>query len=111
MGNNYDGGYGGMFRQWLACDRPQPYNSFGNGSAMRISFIGEHYDNADDVVKFAKQSAAVTHNHPEGVKGAIGTAACASMVNLVEKVNKKSMIMFIDFMGMKININILFQCH
>ena len=44
MGNNYDGGYGGMFRQWLACDRPQPYNSFGNGSAMRISFVGEHYD-------------------------------------------------------------------
>ena len=80
MGNNYDGGYGGMFRQWLACDRPQPYNSFGNGSAMRISFVGEHYDNANDVVKFAKQSAAVTHNHPEGVKGAIVTAACASMV-------------------------------
>ena len=80
MGNNYNGGYGGMFRQWLASDRPQPYNSFGNGSAMRVSFIGEHYDNADDVVKFAKQSAAVTHNHPEGVKGAIITAACANMV-------------------------------
>ena len=80
MGNNYNSGYGGMFHQWLASDRPQPYNSFGNGSAMRVSFIGEHYDNANDVVKFAKQSAAVTHNHPEGVKGAIITAACANMV-------------------------------
>ena len=68
-----------MFRQWLACDRPQPYNSFGNGSAMRVSFVGEHYDNADDVVKFAKMSALPTHNHPEGIKGAIVTAACAAM--------------------------------
>ena len=74
MGNNYKCGYGSMFRQWLACDQPQPYNSFGNGSAMRISFIGEHYDNIEDVIKFAKQSAVVTHSHPEGVKGAIITA-------------------------------------
>lgn len=85
MGNNYNSGYGGMFRQWLACDHPQPYNSFGNGSAMRVSFVGEHYENADDVIKFAKQSAAVTHNHPEGVKGAIITAACASMIKFDRK--------------------------
>ena len=78
-GNAYHAGYGGMFNHWLSDSNPKPYNSFGNGSAMRCSYIGEHYDNAEDVVKYAKMSAAVTHNHPEGIKGAVVTAACVAM--------------------------------
>lgn len=79
MGNSYNRGYGAMFYNWLKSDNPQPYNSFGNGSAMRVSFIGEYYDNPKEIFKYAKMSAAVTHNHPEGEKGAIVTAACIAM--------------------------------
>ena len=49
MGNNYEGGYGGMFREWLHSNKPKPYDSFGNGSAMRVSFVGEHYDNMQSI--------------------------------------------------------------
>jgi ADP-ribosylglycohydrolase len=67
-------GYGGFFRQWMASDDPQPYNSFGNGSAMRVSPIGWAFDNIDNVLHEAEASAAVTHNHPEGIKGAQAVA-------------------------------------
>lgn len=72
-------GYGGMFRQWIKDASMGPYGSFGNGSAMRIAYVGEAYDNAEDVIEIAKQSALVTHNHPEGVKGAVVTAMCVFM--------------------------------
>jgi ADP-ribosylglycohydrolase len=64
-------GYGGMFRRWIDTENPQPYNSFGNGSAMRISPIGFAYDTLDETLEMAKKSAEVTHNHPEGIKGAM----------------------------------------
>ena len=51
-------------------DNPQPYNSFGNGAAMRVSPIGMWFDNREDVLEHAKLSAACSHNHPEGIKGA-----------------------------------------
>lgn len=73
-------GYGGMFRQWIKDASMGPYGSFGNGSAMRIAAVGELYDSAEQVIHFAKQSAQVTHNHPEGVKGAVVTAMCIFMV-------------------------------
>ena len=68
-------GYGGMFRQWLRSDDMGPYNSFGNGSAMRVSPVGFAFDSLDRVLEEAKSSAEVTHNHPEGIKGARATAA------------------------------------
>ena len=68
-------GYGGMFRSWLYEENPKPYNSFGNGSAMRVSSVGWAYDNLEETLKKAKESAEVTHNHPEGIKGAQATAA------------------------------------
>jgi len=68
-------GYGGMFRQWLRSDDMGPYNSFGNGSAMRVSPVGFAFDTLDKVLEEAKKSAEVTHNHPEGIKGARATAA------------------------------------
>ncbi|WP_077196878.1 ADP-ribosylglycohydrolase family protein [Prevotella ihumii] len=64
------GAYGNMFAQWLASDDPQPMNSFGNGSAMRVSPIGWLYSDWEEVIGEAERSAVVTHNHPEGIKGA-----------------------------------------
>ena len=69
-------GYGGRFYEWMYGENPKPYNSFGNGSAMRVSFVGEHFDALEDVISMAEKSAEVTHNHPEGIKGAQATAAC-----------------------------------
>ena len=67
-------GYGGRFKYWLDSNSAEPYNSFGNGSAMRVSYIGQHYTSVKDVQYYAEKSAEVTHNHPEGVKGAVFTA-------------------------------------
>jgi ADP-ribosylglycohydrolase len=68
-------GYGGRFFQWLSSDNREPYNSWGNGSAMRVSPVGWRYETLEEVERGAKISAAVTHNHPEGLKGAQATAA------------------------------------
>lgn len=67
-------GYGGNFSGWIHRADPQPYNSWGNGSAMRVSPVGFAYDSAEEVLQAAKNSAIVTHNHPEGIKGAQSTA-------------------------------------
>ena len=68
-------GYGGMFRRWLKCDDPQPYGSFGNGSAMRVSSVAWLYNDIETVRSMARLSAEVSHNHPEGIKGAEATAS------------------------------------
>lgn len=68
-------GYGNRFFQWLASNNPHPYNSYGNGSAMRVSSVAWLYDNIEDVRHAAQLSAMVTHNHPEGIKGAEATAS------------------------------------
>ena len=70
-----DRGYGGRFARWIHDADPQPYNSFGNGSAMRVSPIGYYAQTLDECLELAKISAEVTHNHPEGIKGAQATAA------------------------------------
>jgi len=80
VGNRYPCcGYGARFFRWMLGNEKEPYNSWGNGSAMRVSYIGEHYEDLEDVVREAEKSAAVTHNHPEGVKGAVVTATCIWM--------------------------------
>ena len=68
-------GYGGMFRRWLRDSSCQAYNSFGNGSAMRVSSAAWLYGDIDAVRHAARLSAIVTHNHPEGIKGAETTAS------------------------------------
>lgn len=73
LGNKYrDAGYGYMFAKWLEEDDPQPYGSFGNGSAMRVSPVGCVFD--DNILTLAKISASVSHNHPQGVLGAQAVA-------------------------------------
>jgi len=70
-----DAGYGPWFNDWLSRDDAPPYNSYGNGSAMRVSSIGWAFDDLGVVLSKAAGSAEVTHNHPEGIKGAEAVAA------------------------------------
>ncbi len=75
IGQRYpDSGYGGHFIGWLLSDDYSPYNSWGNGSAMRVSPVGFAYNTQEEVLRQAKMSAEITHNHPEGIKGAQATA-------------------------------------
>ena len=67
-------GYGEMFRAWLQADDPRPYGSLGNGAAMRVSPVGFLLDDEAEVLREAERAAAVTHDHPEGVKGARAVA-------------------------------------
>jgi ADP-ribosylglycohydrolase len=90
IGRQYpSAGYGLMFMQWLNSLRSEPYNSWGNGSAMRVSPVGFAFDNIDQVLEEAKKTAEVTHNHPEGIKGAQATALA---VYLAKTGNSKSTI-------------------
>jgi ADP-ribosylglycohydrolase len=68
-------GYGGTFSRWAQSTSCRPYNSWGNGCAMRVSPVGFAYTTLEEVLARAAESAAVTHNHPEGIKGAQATAA------------------------------------
>lgn len=68
-------GYGGNFRVWLFTDEENPYGSFGNGSAMRVSAVGWLYDSLERTREVARWTAEVTHNHPEGIKGAESVAS------------------------------------
>lgn len=68
-------GYGQSFLTWLYQEEPTPYNSFGNGSAMRVSPVGWAYETLEETLAKAKESAEVSHNHPEGIKGAQAVAA------------------------------------
>ena len=69
--------YGGMFRRWVSSTDTQPYNSYGNGSAMRVSPVVWAARSLDEATHLARLTAEVTHNHPDGIKGAQATAAAA----------------------------------
>lgn len=83
------GGYGQMFVTWLHSKNKKPYNSFGNGSAMRVSPIGWAYDTEEEILKMASRSAQVTHNHPEGIKGA--QVVCYSIFRLRHGATKEEL--------------------
>lgn len=75
LGNRFPGaGYGGSFMRWLRSPDPQPYGSWGNGAAMRVSPVGFAFAGEEEVLAQAKMSAEISHNHPEGIKGAQATA-------------------------------------
>ncbi len=77
IGNRYlYAGYGRNFIKWLKSDNPKPYNSWGNGSAMRVSPVAWVANDLKEAEMLAKISAKVTHNHPEGIKGAMSVASC-----------------------------------
>ncbi len=75
VGRNYPScGYGGSFGLWVFSNNPKPYNSFGNGAAMRVSPVGFVAKSLDQAISLSKKVTEVTHNHPEGIKGAEATA-------------------------------------
>ncbi len=82
-------GYGGRFQGWISGVDHQPYNSYGNGAAMRISPVGYAYSTLEVVLKEAEKATVITHNHPEGVKGGLATAAA---IFLARKGNSKEII-------------------
>jgi len=71
-----DRSYGSLFRQWLRSPDPRPYGSCGNGAAMRVSPLGWAFPTLDEVLREAERSAEVTHDHPEGIRGAQAAAGC-----------------------------------
>ena len=77
-------GYGGNFSRWIHMEDPTPYNSWGNGSAMRVSPVGFALNTVEEVLAEAQRSAEVTHNHPEGIKGAQATALAVLLARLGE---------------------------
>lgn len=79
-------GYGGMFRQWMYSDNPMPYNSFGNGAAMRISACGFAARTMDEAKLLSRKVTEVTHNHPEGIKGAEAIAVCVFLAREGENI-------------------------
>ena len=87
-------GYGGRFSNWLITSNPQPYNSYGNGSAMRVSSVGWFFNSIDKTRKIAKWTAEVTHNHPEGIKGAEAIASAIFLARNGE--NKQSIKRYIQ---------------
>ncbi len=84
-----DGGYGGRFHQWAQSRNPAPYNSWGNGAAMRISPVGFAYNDLETVLHKSKAFTEITHNHPEGIKGGQATA---SAIFLARTGNSKEQI-------------------
>ncbi|NOZ90724.1 MAG: ADP-ribosylglycohydrolase family protein [Epsilonproteobacteria bacterium] len=75
----FEVGYGGSFKRWLKSENHEPYNSWGNGSAMRVNPIAWAFDTEEKVLEEARKSAEITHNHPEGIKGAEATALAIFM--------------------------------
>jgi ADP-ribosylglycohydrolase len=95
-------GYGGNFYSWIYSNNPKPYNSWGNGSAMRVSPVGWYGNSIDEVMAEAQKSAEVTHNHPEGIKGAQSTAVGIYMAR--SRKNKEEIKKFItDTFGYDLN--------
>jgi ADP-ribosylglycohydrolase len=82
-------GYGSRFRRWARSPKPEPYDSYGNGSAMRVSPIAWYYDTLDEVLEEAQHSAEITHNHSEGIRGA---KAVSSAIFLARKGSDKARI-------------------
>ena len=84
FGKKYTAGYGANFYDWLYSFDSSPYNSWGNGSAMRVSPVGFAFGSIKEVMDEAKKSAEVTHNHPDGIKGAQATALAIYLARMGE---------------------------
>lgn len=83
-----DRGYGSNFYKWIYFYHPEPYNSWGNGSAMRVSPVGWYCDSIDAVLSEARKSAEVTHNHREGIKGAQAVASAVYLARIGKSKNE-----------------------
>ncbi|MBO5002000.1 MAG: ADP-ribosylglycohydrolase family protein, partial [Prevotella sp.] len=108
LGRKYpNAGYGGMFSRWLITDNPKPYNSFGNGSAMRLSPVGLYANSLEEALELARITASVSHNHPEGIKGAQAIAAAIYLKRTEEFDTKGKIKRFVEQnFGYDLDINI-----
>ena len=98
FGRRYPGaGYGGAFRHWLRDDDPQPYTSWGNGSAMRVSACGWAGRTLDEVKAMSRAVTEVTHNHPEGIKGAEATAVATFLARTGKSMEEIREVMVRDY--------------
>ena len=79
LGRKYPRGYGGGFKRWIYSENPTPYNSWGNGSAMRVSPCAWAASSMEEALKMSDAVTEVTHNHPEGMKGARAVTAAIFM--------------------------------
>ncbi len=95
--------YGGRFSSWLKERNPKPYNSFGNGSAMRVSPVAYFANSIEEVKDLSRKVTEVTHNHPEGIKGAEATAVAVYMA--LNKCDKKEIKKYIEDNYYKLNFN------
>ena len=96
LGRKYPRGYGGRFKQWLLSGDPQPYGSWGNGSAMRVSPCAWAAASMEEALRLSDAVTNVTHNHPEGIKGARAITAAifmarqgASMLEIRDYIHKE----------------------
>ena len=108
LGRKYPkAGYGGMFSQWLMCDNPRPYNSFGNGSAMRVSPVGLYANSLVEALELARITASVSHNHPEGINGAQAIAGCVFLKkNCYERADDEIRSFVTKRIGYNLNFNL-----
>lgn len=108
LGRKYpNAGYGGMFSRWLITENPKPYNSFGNGSAMRVSPVGLYANSLEEALELARITASVSHNHPEGIKGAQAIAAAIYLKRTEEFDTKGKIKRFVEQnFGYDLDINI-----
>ena len=96
------GGYGASFRNWVMSNEPEPYGSYGNGAAMRVSPIGWWFGRNSEIIEEAKKCAACSHNHPEGLKGAAAVALgvneclCGGLDHAMDEYGGKEKIMALD---------------
>ena len=90
-------GYGGAFRRWLRDEFPQPYNSWGNGSAMRVSACGWAGQTLDEVKALSRAVTEVTHNHPEGIKGAEATAVATFLARTGKSMDEIKAVIVRDY--------------
>ena len=89
IGRPYPGcGFGGMFFEWIYSDDPKPYNSFGNGAAMRVSACGFAAKSMNEAITLSKAVTEVTHNHPEGIKGAEATVVAIYMARTGKNIHQ-----------------------
>lgn len=108
LGRKYpNAGYGGMFSRWLITENPKPYNSFGNGSAMRVSPVGLYANSLEEALELARITASVSHNHPEGINGAQAIAAAIYLKRTEEFDTKGKIKRFVEQnFGYDLDINI-----
>lgn len=100
-----NGGYGGMFSNWLYSETPKPYNSYGNGSAMRISPVAYVAKTIEEVKELSHKVTAITHNHPEGIKGAEAVAVAIFMAKKGYKMWEIRDFIHVNYYSMDFTLN------